>query len=74
MAMGWAGLDGMLRRTIYPDGMYATHMTVAMVGGVLVMLGFLCLLANLVLTLGLGTILRVISPFPSRESAAASGA
>lgn len=74
LAMGWAGLDGMLRRTLYSGGMYATHMTVAMAGGALVIVGFLCLLLNLVLTLGLGTILRVISPFPARRESVAAEA
>ena len=74
LAMGWAGLDGMLRRTLYPDGMYLTHMTVAMAGGIMVIVGFLCLLLNLVLTLGVGTILRVISPFPARQDSLASEA
>lgn len=62
MAMGWAGLDGMLRRTLYPSGLYGGEMKLAMAGGIAVMLGFCCLLINLVQTLGLGTLFRVIKP------------
>lgn len=69
LAMGWAGLDGMLRRTVYANGMYATHMIVAAVGGVSVVIGFLCLLANLVLTLGPRTLLGVINPWGNRRPA-----
>lgn len=69
MAMGWAGLDGMLRRTLYPSGIWDTHMNIAMIGGIGIIIGFLCLLINLVHTLGFGTIFRVISPKPALNEA-----
>lgn len=69
MAMGSAGLDGMLRRVIYPSGDFAVEMNLALIGGVGIVIGFLCLLLNLVQTLGVGTIIKVI--LPSREQAVA---
>lgn len=69
MAMGWAGLDGMLRRTLYSTGLFDVHMNIAMIGGIGIIIGFLCLLINLVITLGFGTIFQVILPKPAiRES------
>lgn len=62
LAMGWAGLDGMLRRTLYPSGLYGGEMQLAMIGGIGIMLGFLCLLINLVQTLGFPVLFRVITP------------
>ena len=63
LAMGSAGLDGMLRRVIYYSGEYATEMKLALVGGMSLMIGFLCLLVNLVQTLKLTTIIKLIWPF-----------
>ncbi len=62
MAMGSAGLSGMLRRTIYPGGEFHKEMTLALFGGIGIVLGFLCLFINLVQTLGVSTIFRVIIP------------
>lgn len=62
IAMGWAGLDGMLRRTLYAAGEFRPEMGVAMIGGIGVFIGFFCLLINLVRTLGLGTIIKIILP------------
>lgn len=69
VAMGSAGLSGMLRRTIYSGGEFAVEMTWAMVGGISIVLGFLCLFINLVQTLGFGTIFKVISPKPAVSEA-----
>lgn len=69
LSMGWAGLDGMLRRTLYSSGIFNTHMSVAMVGGIFIIVGFLCLLINLVQTLGFGTIFRVILPESAKNKA-----
>ncbi len=67
LAMGSAGLDGMLRRVVYSSGEFAPEMRIALVGGVSLMIGFLCLLLNLVQTLKLRTIIKVIWPFPERS-------
>jgi cytochrome c oxidase subunit 1 len=62
VAMGSAGLSGMLRRTIYSGGEFNVEMTWAMFGGIGIVLGFLCLAINLVQTLGVNTIFRIIIP------------
>jgi len=70
LAMGWAGLDGMLRRTLYPSGMYGSEMKLAMIGGIGIMIGFGCLLINLVQTLGFPVLFRVITPRQARQATA----
>ena len=61
-AMGMAGSRGMLRRTFYELGQFQEYTLVAIVGGVLVSLGFLAFLANLLATLGLRNVLGIIVP------------
>lgn len=61
-AMGLAGTRGMLRRTIYTNGLYRPHMAVAMVGGVLLMVGLVVFVANLVVTLGLRNVVSLFLP------------
>lgn len=51
--MGMAGLQGMLRRTIYYDGEYETFMWLAALSGSLLIFAFLAFLVNIVMTLGL---------------------
>lgn len=51
--MGMAGLQGMLRRTIYYDGEYQPYMVLAAISGALLLVALLAFLANLVMTLGL---------------------
>lgn len=62
MSMGWAGLNGMLRRTLYPGGEFATEMNLAMIGGIGIVIGLLCLAINLILTLGIKNIIKVSFP------------
>jgi cytochrome c oxidase subunit 1 len=61
-AMGMAGAQGMLRRTFYEGGVFQGYTLVAIIGGVLVSVGFLAFLANLVATLGLGNVLALFVP------------
>jgi cytochrome c oxidase subunit 1 len=61
-AMGMAGSRGMLRRTFYEGGQFQGYTLVAIVGGVLVGLGFLAFLVNLVGTLGLRNVLSLFLP------------
>jgi cytochrome c oxidase subunit 1 len=61
-AMGMAGTRGMLRRTLYEGGVFQGYTLVAIIGGVLVSLGFLAFLVNLVATLGLGNVLALFVP------------
>ena len=61
-AMGMAGSQGMLRRTFYEGGAFQGYTLVAIVGGVLVSIGFLAFLVNLVGTLGLANVLSLFIP------------
>lgn len=51
--MGMAGLQGMLRRTIYSNGEYRPYMILAALSGALLLIAFACFLVNIVMTLGL---------------------
>ena len=51
--MGMAGLQGMLRRTLYYDGEFQPYMVLAMLSGSLLLIAFLAFLFNIVMTLGL---------------------
>ncbi|MEK6646043.1 MAG: cbb3-type cytochrome c oxidase subunit I [Candidatus Firestonebacteria bacterium] len=62
IAMGSAGLNGMLRRTIYHGIEFKTEMNIAMIGGISIVIGFLCLLINLIRTLTLKTIINIVFP------------
>jgi cytochrome c oxidase subunit 1 len=61
-AMGMAGSRGMLRRTFYPGGEFQSYTLVAVIGGLLVAIGFLAFLVNLVGTLGLRNVLSLFVP------------
>ncbi len=61
--MGMAGAKGMLRRTLYPEGSpYQINETLAIVGGVLIALGFLAFLVNVIATLGWKNVLSLVVP------------
>ncbi len=51
--MGMAGLQGMLRRTIYLDGEFFPYMVLAALSGALLLVALACFLVNIVMTLGL---------------------
>ena len=52
-AMGFAGLDGMLRRTLYSgEGTFLPHMYVAAFFGMLILIGYLSLMYNIITTIG----------------------
>lgn len=61
-AMGMAGARGMLRRTIYTNGLYGPYMAVALAGAMLIAVGFVAFLANLVATLGWANVLGLLLP------------
>jgi cytochrome c oxidase subunit 1 len=62
-AMGLAGIQGMLRRTIYPlPNQYELHSVVALGAGILVGVGFLAFLVNIIATLGLTNVLGLVVP------------
>jgi cytochrome c oxidase subunit 1 len=61
-AMGMAGARGMLRRTFYFGGEFQAYTLVAIIGGLLVTVGFLAFLVNLIGTLGIRNVIGVLLP------------
>jgi len=70
-SMGWAGVLGMLRRMLYPTpNPYQAESAIALVGGVIMSVGFLAFLANILMTLGWKNLVSLVS----RETRAAATA
>lgn len=61
-AMGWAGSNGMLRRTLYTHGEFTPYTLAAIIGGTILSAGFVIFLVNLVGTLGIKNIFSIIIP------------
>jgi len=61
-AMGFAGSQGMLRRTLYETLQYQPYMAAALAGAALLAVGFLAFLINIISTLGLRTVLSLVLP------------
>jgi cytochrome c oxidase subunit 1 len=62
-AMGLAGIQGMLRRTLYPlPNQYEPHMVIALAAGLLIAVGFLAFLVNIVGTLGWANVFGLVVP------------
>jgi cytochrome c oxidase subunit 1 len=61
--MGLAGTQGMLRRTLYPlPNPYEPELAIAVVGGLLMTVGFVAFLVNIVSTLGWDNLLSLVVP------------
>ena len=60
--MGMAGLNGMLRRTIYVDGEFMPYMILAGLSGALLLVGFLAFFYNIVMSLGLKGVIGIFMP------------
>ena len=61
--MGMAGSQGMLRRTLYEAGnQYEPFMLIAIIGSVLMTVGFLAFLINVLATLGWKNIVSLVVP------------
>jgi cytochrome c oxidase subunit I len=60
--MGMAGLQGMLRRTIYYNGEFEPYMILAGVAGGLLAIGLFCFLLNIAMTLGIRGALGIFLP------------
>ena len=60
--MGWAGTMGMLRRTLYLDGIYQPYMIVALISALLMVIAFLCFLANIIRSLGWRDVVSLFIP------------
>jgi len=67
--MGMAGLKGMLRRMIYFNGEFEPYMLLAMLCGVLLLIGFLAFFYNIVMTVGLNGVIGIFkkSNFPKSD-------
>jgi cytochrome c oxidase subunit I len=60
--MGMAGLNGMLRRTIYPNGEFMPYMILAALAGSLLLLAFLAFFFNIVMSVGLKGVIGIFLP------------
>ncbi len=60
--MGMAGIDGMLRRTIYYNGEYNTYMILAGICGAMMLLAFVLFLYNIIMSVGVKGLLGIYKP------------
>jgi len=60
--MGMAGLNGMLRRSLYFDGEFNTLMILAALSGTLILIGFIAFFFNIVLSIGLKGVIGIFTP------------
>jgi cytochrome c oxidase subunit 1 len=60
--MGMAGLQGMLRRTIYLNGEFNLYMILAALSGLLLLLAFLAFFYNIVMSVGLNGVIGIFTP------------
>jgi len=60
--MGMAGLNGMLRRTVYVNGEFMPYMILAGLSGALLLVGFLAFFYNIVMSLGLKGVIGIFTP------------
>jgi len=60
--MGMAGLQGMLRRSLYLNGEFNVYMILAALSGFLLLLAFLAFFYNLVMSLGLKGVIGIFMP------------
>jgi cytochrome c oxidase subunit 1 len=60
--MGMAGLQGMLRRTIYLNGEYNLYMILAGLCGALLLFAFLAFFINIVMSVGLNGVIGIFTP------------
>ena len=51
--MGMAGLQGMLRRTVYMEGEFTPYMWLAGISGALILIGFVFFMINIIMSVGL---------------------
>ena len=60
--MGMAGLNGMLRRSLYLNGEFNLYMILAAVSGTLILIGFISFFYNIVMSVGLKGVLGIFMP------------
>ena len=59
--MGMAGLQGMLRRTIYMEGEFTPYMWLAGISGALILIGFIFFMINIIMSVGLKGLLGIFT-------------
>jgi cytochrome c oxidase subunit 1 len=60
--MGMAGLNGMLRRSLYVNGEFNCYMILAALCGALLLFGFLAFFFNIVMSVGLNGVIGIFLP------------
>jgi len=60
--MGMAGLQGMLRRSLYVNGEFNAYMVLAALSGSLLLFAFLAFFYNIVMSLGLKGVIEIFTP------------
>jgi cytochrome c oxidase subunit I len=60
--MGMAGLNGMLRRSLYVNGEFNLYMILAALCGALLLFGFLAFFFNIVMSVGLNGVIGIFLP------------
>jgi cytochrome c oxidase subunit 1 len=60
--MGMAGLQGMLRRSLYVNGEFNTYMILAALCGALLLLAFLAFFFNIVMSVGINGVIGIFMP------------
>ena len=67
ISMGFAGMDGMLRRTVYPgDTTFQPHMIAAAFFGSLILLAYLAMMYNIVSSIGIRGLIEIFVKLPER--------
>ncbi len=64
--MGMAGLNGMLRRTIYYEGEFNLYMILAGICGGLLLISFLAFLYNIIMSIGINGLIGIFRPSPNK--------
>ncbi|MCU0472635.1 MAG: cbb3-type cytochrome c oxidase subunit I [Bacteroidales bacterium] len=60
--MGMAGLNGMLRRSLYINGEFNIYMILAALSGTLILTGFIAFFYNIVMSVGLKGVIGIFTP------------
>jgi len=60
--MGMAGLNGMLRRSLYVNGEFNIYMILAALSGAFLLLAFLAFFYNIVMSIGLNGVIGIFTP------------
>lgn len=66
--MGMAGLQGMLRRTLYVDGEFRVYMILAGLSGLLLLIAFPAFFVNIVMSVGLRGVAGIFLPRRGRPT------